>query len=96
MMVRTSSLFGRTAMTIGTTVLLFTVVSMSAVVYFVMIPMAKRSAEDFAAEFVDAAHALQDLPEEMHLELKQELLDDHGLVVTDHEPGLIEEYRIQS
>ena len=91
MKVRTSSLFGRTAMTIGTTLLLFTVVSMSAVVYFVMIPMAKRSAEDFAAEFVDAAHALQDLPEEMHLELKQELLDDHGLVVTDHEPGLIEE-----
>ena len=77
-------------MTIGATLLIFTVVSMSAVVYFVMVPMAKRSAEDFAAEFVDAAHALQDLPEEQHPFLKQELLSDHGLVVTDHEPGMIE------
>jgi two-component system osmolarity sensor histidine kinase EnvZ len=91
MMIRASSLFGRTAMTIGITLLLFTIVSMSAVVYFVMIPMAQRSAEDFAAEFVDAAHALQELPEEEHPALKQELLDDHGLVVTDHEPGGIEE-----
>ena len=85
MKVRPTSLFGRTVMTIGITLALFTLVSTSAVVYFVMIPMAKRSAEDFAAEFVDAAHALQDLPENEHPDLKQELLDDHGLVVTDHE-----------
>jgi len=63
---------------------------MSAVVYFVMIPMAKRSAEDFAAEFLDAAHALQELPEEQHPALKQELLNDHGLVVKDHEPDTVD------
>ena len=90
MLVRPTSLFGRTAMSIGVTLLLFAIVSMSAVVYFVMIPMAKRSAEDLAAEFIDAAHALQDLPEDLHPDLKQELLDDHGLVVTDHEPGAVE------
>lgn len=90
MKIRTKSLFGRTAVTIGITLLLFTALSMSAVVYFVMLPMAKRAAEDLAAEFVDAAHALQELPEELHPALKQELLDDHGLVVTDHEPGAIE------
>ena len=90
MNIRPTSLFGRTAMTIGITLLVFTIASMSAVVYFVMIPMAKRSAEDFAAEFIDAAHALQDLPVERHPELKQELLDDHGLIVTDHEPGAVE------
>jgi two-component system osmolarity sensor histidine kinase EnvZ len=88
--IRPASLLGRTAMTIGITLLVFTTISMSAVVYFVMIPMAKRSAEDFAAEFIDAAHALQDLPEAQHPELKRELLDDHGLIVTDHEPGLVE------
>lgn len=85
MKLRPASLFGRTAVTIAFTLLLFTFVSMSAVVYFVMIPMAKRSAEDFAAEFVDAAHALQDLPEEQHPALMQLLLKDHGLVVS--EPG---------
>jgi two-component system osmolarity sensor histidine kinase EnvZ len=78
-------------MTIGITLLVFTMVSMAAALYFVMVPMAKRSAEDFAAEFVDAAHALQDLPEEQHPALKQQLLDDHGLIVTDHEPGGVEQ-----
>lgn len=90
MRLRPTSLFTRTAITIGVTLLFFTFVSMSAVVYFVMIPMAKRSAEDFAAEFVDAAHALQDLPEEQHLALTQKLLSDHGLIVTEHDPGLVE------
>lgn len=84
---RLASLFGRTAITIATTLLLFTLVSMGATVYFVMIPMAKRSADDFAAELVSAAHALQDLPQEEHEELKEELLDDHGLIVTEHTSG---------
>ena len=86
MKLTSSSLFGRTAITIALTLLLFTVVSMVAVVYFIMYPMAKRSADDFAAELVSAAHALQDLPEERHEELKQELLLDHGLVVSDVVP----------
>ena len=87
---RPTSLFTRTALSIAFLLLLFTLFSMSAVVYFVMVPMAKRSAEDFAAEFVSAAHSLQALPEEQHPALKQELLEDHGLIVTDHEPGLDE------
>ena len=90
MKLRPSSLFGRTAVTIALTLSLFTLVSMSAVVYFVMIPMAKRSAHDFAAEVVSAAHALQDIPEEQHPALMQELLDDHGLIVVPHEPGASE------
>ena len=88
---RATSLFGRTAITIAMTLLLFTLVSMGAVFYFVMIPMAKRSADDFAAELVSAAHALQDLPEEKHEELKAELLDDHGLIVTEHLSGAFKE-----
>jgi two-component system osmolarity sensor histidine kinase EnvZ len=87
---RPASLFGRTALTIGATLVLFTAVSMSAVVYFVVNPIAKRSAEDLAAEFESAAHALQDLPEAQHPALKKELLDDHGLVVTNHDPELVE------
>ncbi len=84
------SLFGRTAITISLTLLFFTVVSMGAAVYFIMVPMAKRSADDFAAIIVSAAHALQDAPEEQHELLHQELLDYHGLIVTTLEPGLSE------
>jgi two-component system osmolarity sensor histidine kinase EnvZ len=87
MRIRASSLFGRTAITIALTLMLFTIVSMGAVVYFVMYPMAQRSADDFAAELVSAAHALQDLPEERHEELKKQLLEDHGLIVSDLVPS---------
>lgn len=84
------SLLGRTATTIASTLLLFVAISMGAAVYFIMIPMAQRSADDFAAVIVSAAHSLQSLPEEMHGELKRQLLQDHGLVVTKHIHSLSE------
>lgn len=76
------TLLGRTAITIALTLLLFMIISMSAAVYFIAIPMAERSADDFAAVIVSAAHSIQRSPEEMHAELKQQLLQDHGLIVT--------------
>lgn len=76
------SLFARTGVTIAISISLSMIISMIAAVYFIMIPMAKRSADDFAAVIVSAAHSLQSLPEEMHGELKQRLLQDHGLIVS--------------
>ena len=58
------SLLGRTAITIALTLLAFMAISMTAAVYFVYNPMAKRHAEDFAAIIVSVAHLLQDLPVE--------------------------------
>jgi two-component system osmolarity sensor histidine kinase EnvZ len=80
---RPRSLFGQTVITIALTLLVFMVTFVSAAVYFVYHPMAKRHADDFAAEIVSAAHSLQSLPLEMHAELKQQLLRDHGLIVAD-------------
>ena len=77
------SLLGRTAITIAVTLLAFMAISMAAAVYFVYHPMAKRHAEDFAAIIVAAAHSLQDLPVDMHAELKNRLLQDHGLIVAE-------------
>jgi two-component system osmolarity sensor histidine kinase EnvZ len=85
---RPRSLFGRTAITIALTLVTYTIVSVGAFFYFVFIPMTKRSAHDFAAEIVSAAHMLQDVPEERHEEIQQELLGDHGLLVAAHEAGL--------
>lgn len=59
-------------------------ISLGTAIYFIAIPMAKRSADDFAAVIVSAAHSLQSLPEEMHAELQQQLLLNHGLIVTGH------------
>ncbi len=77
------TLFGRTVITIATTLLVFMVISMSAAVYFIFIPMAQRSADDFAAVVVSAAHSLESLPEELQPQLQQQLLKDHGLIVTE-------------
>ena len=77
------SLLGRTAITIALTLIAFMAISMAAAVYFVYNPMAKRHAEDFAGIIVAAAHSLQSLPLEMHAELKERLLQDHGLIVAE-------------
>ena len=77
------SLLGRTVITIAVTLLVFMMIFVSAAVYFVYHPMAKRHADDFAAVIVSAAHSLQSLPEEMHEELKDQLLQDHGLIVAE-------------
>jgi two-component system osmolarity sensor histidine kinase EnvZ len=77
------SLLGRTAITIAVTLLAFMAISVAAAVYFIYNPMAKRHAEDFAAIIVAAAHSLQDLPVELHAELKDRLLADHGLIVAE-------------
>ena len=77
------SLLGRTAITISLTLLAFMAISMAAAMYFIYNPMAKRHAEDFAGIIVAAAHSLQSLPVELHAELKDRLLQDHGLIIAE-------------
>jgi two-component system osmolarity sensor histidine kinase EnvZ len=77
------SLLGRTVITIAAALFVFMLIFVSAAIYFVYNPMAQRHADDFAALIVSAAHSLQSLPEEMHAELKEQLLQDHGLVVAE-------------
>jgi len=84
------TLLGRTAITISLTLLFFMLFSFGAAAYFIAIPMAKRSADDFAAIIISAAHSMQSSPKEMHTELKRQLLLDHGLVVTRQMPALAE------
>jgi len=84
------SLLGRTAITISLTLMLFMVVSTVAAAYFIYNPMARRHADDFAAIIVSAAHSLQSLPEDMHAELKRQLLEDHGLIVAEQATGVAE------
>jgi len=66
------------------------VVSLGTAVYFIAMPMAERSADDFAAVIVSAAHTLETLPEELHAEFQQQILLDHGLIVAEQTPGLSE------
>ena len=66
------------------------VISLGAAVYFIAIPMAERSADDFAAVIVSSAQTIQSSPGELHEELKQHLLENHGLIVATQRPALAE------
>ena len=92
MNLRLQSLFGRTAATISLTLLAFMFVAVSAAVYLIYVPMTQRYADDFAAVIVSAAHSLQSLPEDLHPELRQQLLEDHGLIVAEQLSELPEDY----
>lgn len=84
------SLFGRTAVTIAATLLAFLVIALGTTVYFIEIPMAKRSADDFASIIVSAANTMKTLPEDMQAPYRDQLLRDHGLIVADQQPALDE------
>jgi len=83
---RIDSLFGLTSLTIALTLLAFSLIAASATNYLVVLPMAKRSAEDLAAEVATAAVALQWLPTSERDQFGEQLLHDHGIVVTDRLP----------
>jgi len=82
------SLFGRSALTTGLALVMFMVLSMSAMFQFIVKPIVQRSANDFAAEIVSAAHSLQSLPDAQQAELERQLLHDHGLMVTEVPPSV--------
>lgn len=84
------SLFGRTATTIALTLLLFMIISIGGMIYFIAIPLAQRSADDFAAIIVSGAHSFQRLAEDERAELQRQLLYDHGLIATEQTPALAE------
>lgn len=80
---RPDSLFGRTLLTTGLTLLAFFLISTTASIYFVVIPMMKRSAEDLAGDIATAADALQQINPSAKADLREQLMHDHGIVVVD-------------
>jgi two-component system osmolarity sensor histidine kinase EnvZ len=82
------SLLSRTAVTISVALLLFMVITLSAAVYFVALPIGKRSADDLAALMILAAHTWYETTTEEHVHLREQLLQDHGLVVASQRPPL--------
>lgn len=84
------TLLGRSAFTVALSLLAFMIISLGTAVYFIAIPMAKRSADDFAAVIVSAAHTLENLPQDLQTEFRQQLLQDHGLIATTQVRALSE------
>jgi two-component system osmolarity sensor histidine kinase EnvZ len=77
------SLFGRTAAILALTLLVFTLLAVGVSAWFVVFPVGKRSADDFAALVVLAAQTRVELPPGTESDFRQELLQQHHLQLAD-------------
>lgn len=77
--IRLSSLFARSAVTVSLAFILFQALTLAAVVYFILIPLAERSADDLAELIVFSAQTWVELPPETRPDFEQELAKKHGL-----------------
>ena len=82
------SLLSKTALTISLALLLFMVITLSAAVYFVAMPLGKRSADDLAALMILSANSWHETASDEHAQMHQKLLQDHGLSVAVQTPTL--------
>ena len=91
-MLSTRSLLVRTAGTIALALLLFVFISLGTAAYYVAIPIATRSADDLAALIVLTAETCQETPANNLARLREQLFQDHGLIVADKLPELPEQH----
>ncbi len=80
---RTWSLFSSTALALVGSISVILIFALSAVTWFVMVPMAKRSADDLAALIVLSAQTWIELPKASQPLLAAELKNQHGLTVEE-------------
>lgn len=76
------TLFARTGRTISATLLVFVLFSSAVIFYYVLMPMARQSAEDLAALMVLATQTWVELPPDTRADFEDELLANHGLMLT--------------
>ena len=77
------SLFRSTAVTVASTLLVFQLILIAATVYYVMLPMARRSADDLAALLVLSAQTWVELPPETRKDFELELAQKHQFMLYD-------------
>jgi two-component system osmolarity sensor histidine kinase EnvZ len=74
-----NSLFRRTAITVASALIVFQLIVFSVAVYYVMLPMARRSADDLAALMVLSAQTWVELPPQTRRDFELELARKHNL-----------------
>jgi two-component system osmolarity sensor histidine kinase EnvZ len=80
---RSWSLFSTTALALIGSISVILIFALSAVTWFVMVPMAKRSADDLAALIVLSAQTWVELPKDAQPLLAAELKNQHGLIIQE-------------
>jgi two-component system osmolarity sensor histidine kinase EnvZ len=85
---KSRSLFGSTALTVGASLLILQLCFIAATVYYLMLPMAKRSADDLAALLVLSAQTWVELPPETRQDFELELANQHQFMLLADAPVL--------
>jgi len=76
------TLFAKTYMTIAVTLLLFLLLSAFTVVYFILMPVSTRAADDFASLLVISTKTWVELPPETRPDFKRELANTYELIIS--------------
>jgi two-component system osmolarity sensor histidine kinase EnvZ len=89
-----ATLFTRVLLTLVFTFGLFALLTVSAIVYYALVPVAERSTQDLAAFMVLSARTLVQLPADLRGEFRERLDREYGLRLLDREdaPGDLETY----
>lgn len=83
-----TTLFRSTALTVAAALLVLQLVIFSASAYYIMLPMAKRSADDLAALMVLSAQTWVELPPRTRPDFELELARQHNLWLLDSKTAL--------
>ena len=78
---RPQSLFAKTGISLAITMLLFLTISALAVTNYILIPVSKRAANDFASLIVLSAKTWVELPPETRPDFEHELLEKYDLTI---------------
>ncbi len=84
----TRSLFRSTATTVAVALVIFQFILIAATVNYVMLPMAKRSADDLSALLVLSAQTWVELPPETRRDFELELVQKHQFMLFEDMPPL--------
>ncbi len=82
------TLFGKTAATIAVVLLFYVTFALATLAYYVLVPVAKRSAQDLAALMVLSAQTWRELPPGTRADFAHELAVNHGLIVASTQAPL--------
>jgi two-component system osmolarity sensor histidine kinase EnvZ len=74
-----ATLFRSTAVTVAAALIVLQIVMLAAIVYYIMLPMARRSADDLAALMVLSAQTWVELPPQTRQDFELELARKHNL-----------------
>ncbi|MDD2700004.1 MAG: HAMP domain-containing protein, partial [Sideroxydans sp.] len=77
------SLFSSTVRTVAAALLVFQIVLIAATVHYVMLPMAKRSADDLASLMILSAKTWVELPPGTRKDFELELIREHQFMLFD-------------